>query len=142
MKCEWQRLRYLKNDLKFTLYFYPQGNVEFGDTWKIANYSQKTLKYGPGKKDQFAGLPRRLWMWLEVHFKLYDNRPQGLWSSLIHTITIALRYARAIINYYPQGDVKSDDTEVTNGVKWTSLYLNTEGSKKFINSHLIYYSFS
>ena len=65
-----------------------------------------------------------------------------IWSSLIHTITIALRYARAIINYYPQGDVKSDDTEVTNGVKWTSLYLNTEGNKKFINSHLIYYSLS
>ena len=104
----------------------------------VRRYSSMDLE----KKDQFAGLPRRLWMWLEVHFKLYDNRPQGLWSSLIHTITIALRYARAIINYYPQGDVKSDDTEVTNGVKWTSLYLNTEGNKKFINSHLIYYSLS
>jgi hypothetical protein len=75
-------------------------------TWKIANYSQQKLKNGPGE-------------WISS-----KDFPADCEGDLKFTL-----------NFYPQGDVESDDTEVTNGEKWTSLYLLSESSEKYDTNH-------
>ena len=44
------------------------------------------------------------------------------------------------LHFYPQGCVQSDDTKVTNGGKWASLFLKAESSMDYIISHCIEFS--
>ena len=74
--------------------------IEF--TWKIANFSQKKSKNGPGKLICSQAFPA-------------DSEGD----------------VKFTLQFYPQGRVKSGDTEVTNGEKWASLYLNAESSKNY-----------
>jgi speckle-type POZ protein len=84
-------------------------SIEFN--WKITNFSQQKLNYGPGK------LMRSLPFFVGCEGDL-----------------------KFILDFYPQGDVRSGDTEVTNGEKWVSLFLQTEDTKKYVNSHRIEFS--
>jgi speckle-type POZ protein len=80
-------------------------------TWKITNFSQQKLKNGPGK-------------WIRSRAFCV-----GCEGDLKFTL-----------GCYPQGDVQSDDTEETAVGKWSSLFLDTECSKKYINCHFIEFS--
>ena len=75
-------------------------------TWKITNYSQQKLKNEPGKRIISQAFPGDCESDLE--FTLY---------------------------FYPQGHVQAGDNEVTNGVKWASLFLHTESSKNYDTFH-------
>ena len=75
-------------------------------TWKITNYSQQKLKNEPGKRIISQAFPGDCEGDLE--FTLY---------------------------FYPQGHVQAGDNEVTNLVKWASLFLHTESSKNYDTFH-------
>ena len=79
--------------------------------WKITNYSQQKVKNEPGKRITSQAFTAEC----ESDLKFF-------------------------LKFYPQGTGKSDDTEVTNCEKWTSLYLQAEGSKKYTNSHHVEFS--
>jgi speckle-type POZ protein len=80
-------------------------------TWKIENFSQKKLKNGPGKQICSQSFPA-------------DSE-----SDLKFTL-----------QFYPQGWVKSGDTEVPNGEICASLYLKAECSKKYDTSYHVEFS--
>jgi speckle-type POZ protein len=86
--------------------------IEF--TWKITNYRQQKLNNGPGK-------------WIRS-----QAFPVDCEGDLV----------KFFFQFYPQGCVQSGDTgnQVRNGEKWASLFLNTEGSKKYDTSHHIEFS--
>ena len=75
-------------------------------TWKITNYSQQKLKNEPGKR---------------IISQAFPGDCEG---DLMFTLY-----------FYPQGHVQSGDNEVTNGVKWASLFLHTESSKNYDTFH-------
>ena len=79
--------------------------------WKITYYSQQKVKNEPGKR---------------IMSQAFTAECEG-----------DLKF---FLKFYPQGTGKSDDTEVTNCEKWTSLYLQAEGSKKYTNSHHVEFS--
>ena len=80
-------------------------------TWKITNFSQQKLKNGPGKWIR----SRAFSVGCEADMKF-------------------------ILQFYPQGEVQSGATEVTNGEKWASLYLVIACNKTYETSHLIEFS--
>jgi speckle-type POZ protein len=80
-------------------------------TWKISNYSTQKLNNEPGKSICSQSFPADCEGDLKFRLK-----------------------------FYPQGDVQSDDNEVPNGEKWTSVYLKAEGSKIYDTSHRVEFS--
>jgi speckle-type POZ protein len=78
----------------------------FEFTWKITNYRRQKLRNEPGH-----GITSQVF-------------PGDCKGDLKFTL-----------EFYPQGDVQSGDTEVTNEEKWTSLYLEAESIKTYDTSH-------
>jgi speckle-type POZ protein len=75
-------------------------------TWEITNFSQQKLKNGPGKRISSQAFPADC---------------EGDLKFTLH--------------FYPQGHPQSGDNEVTNGEKWTSLFLKTKSLKTYDTSH-------
>jgi hypothetical protein len=71
-------------------------------TWKITNFSQKKLMNRPGR-------------WI-----CSQDFPADCEGDL-----------KFVLYFYPQGDVQSGDTEVSDEEKWTSLFMVTRSSKKY-----------
>ena len=80
-------------------------------TWKIKNYSQQKLD-------------------------LNEKGP----GPLISSQAFGCGNMKFTLRFYPQGGARSSDTEVSNGEKWTSLYLLTESSKKYGTNHHVEFS--
>jgi speckle-type POZ protein len=80
-------------------------------TWKIENFSQQKFNNGPGK-------------WIRSGAFFVDCK-----GSL-----------KFFLKFYPQGNVKSDDTKVPNEEKWASLFLEARSKKTYDTSHLIEFS--
>jgi speckle-type POZ protein len=81
-------------------------------TWNITNFRRQKLKNGP------------------VKFIRSQEFSVGCEGELNFNLF-----------FYPQGNVQSDDTEVSDGEKWASLFLDTESRKKYDTSHHFEFSF-
>jgi speckle-type POZ protein len=82
-------------------------------TWNIANFSQQKLRNGPGK----------------------CIRSQYFSTGLENDLSF-------VLHFYPQGYVKSGVvvSEVSNGGKWASLFLQTKNFKTYTTSHRFEFS--
>jgi speckle-type POZ protein len=78
---------------------------------------------------------------LEFTWKITNYSQKKLGKRITSDFLVGPRgELRFTLEYYPQGDVQSDDTEVSDEEKWASIYLLTQSSKKYDTSHHVEFS--